>query len=113
MIGGAIARHTIVVLRAPLIDEGHGNEDFDWASASETESPGWAIDAGETAEDTAHRDGAAVEYTLRGPFAAGVLATDRVRLFGETYLIDGGIRRQPGPSAMTSHTIIRLTRWEG
>ena len=113
MIVGAVARHTITVLRAALVDDGHGNRDDDWTAAAEVESPGWAVDAGSPSEDRVNRDGASAAYTLRGPFAADVRHTDRVRLFGDTYLIDGGVLRQPGPSPITSHTIIRLIRWEG
>lgn len=113
MIGGAVARHSIDVLRAPLIDDGRGNRSPDWSNQTETASPGWAIDTAATAEDETHRTGDSISYTLRGPFAADVIATDRVRLFGETFQITGGVLRQPGPSALTSHTIIQLTRWEG
>ena len=113
MIGGLVARHAITVVRAPLVDDGRGNKARDWANAAEAPSPGWAVDAGATLDDTTNRDGASTEYTLRGPLAADVLATDRVRLFGDLYLIDGAVLRQPGVSPATSHTIIRLIRWEG
>lgn len=113
MIGGLVARHTITVVRAPLVDDGRGNRTRDWTAAVDLERPGWAIDSAGTAEDDTNRDGSSTEYTLRGPFAADVAATDRVRLFGDLYLIDGGVLRQPGPSPLTSHTILRLIRWEG
>lgn len=113
MIGGPVARHTVGIIRAPKIDDGHGNEDFDWGEQAETESHGWAVDAGATAEDTTNRDGDSIEYTLRGPYRADVLATDRVRFEGDVFLIEGAVMRQPGPSALTSHTIIRLIRWAG
>lgn len=113
MIGGVIARHPIVRVRAPLVDDGRGNLARDWDEATEATIPGWAVDVGSTVEDTVNRDGSAVEYTIRGPLAADVAATDRVRFMGGLYEIAGGVLRQPGPSALTSHTIIRLSLWEG
>jgi hypothetical protein len=113
VIGGAVARHRIDVIRAPLVDDGRGNKERDWANATERGLTGWAIDAGSTTEDEVNRDGSAVEYTIRGPFAADIAASDHVRLLGAVFEITGGILRQPGPSPLTSHTIIRLTRWEG
>lgn len=113
MIGGRTARHRIVRLRAPLADDGRGNQVRDWANAAEAPLSGWAIDAGATAEDTTNRDGSSVAYTLRGPVDADIKATDRARLFGETFLVDGGVTRQPGPTARTSHCIVQLILWEG
>ncbi|WP_425836958.1 hypothetical protein [Microbacterium sp. PA5] len=113
MITGAVARHSIVVVRAPLVDDGRGNETRDWVNATETTLHGWAVDAGSTIEDETNRDGSAVEYTIRGPYTADVVATDRVRLLGGLFQVTGGVMRQPGPSPLTSHTALRLTRWEG
>ena len=113
MIGGAVARHTIAVVRAPLVNDGRGNMTRDWSKASEHESKGWAIDAGPTAEDTTNRDGASIAYTLRGPFNADLLASDRVRLYGALYEVDGAVARQPGVSAATSHSVVSLVAWEG
>lgn len=113
MIGGTVDRHTITVVRAPLVDDGRGNLTRDWANAAEFALPGWGIDAGSTAEDETNRDGSQTGYTLRGPIAADVDPQDRVRLFGDLFVIDGGVLRQPGPSSITDHCIIRLERWEG
>lgn len=113
MIGGRVARHTLTRVRAPLVDDGRGNQTRDWAHATETDLHGWAIDTGAAGEDTTNRDADSVEYVVRGPYAADIEATDRVRLFGALYEVEGGVLRQPGPSSRTSHTIVRLTRWEG
>lgn len=112
MIGGQVARHSIVVVRAPLVEDVRGAY-RDWSKAVESPSGGWAIDTGAAGEDTTNRDGSSTEYTLRGPFAADIEATDRVRLFGDLYEVSGGVLRQPGATPVTSHTIISLTRWEG
>lgn len=113
MIGGLVARHALTVRRAPLIDDGRGNEVRDWQSAADHASPGWAIDAGDTTEDTDHRDGSSVSYTCRGPILADVLGSDRVVLFGDEFEVFGNVVKQPGATPVTSHCIIRLTRWEG
>lgn len=113
MIGGQVDRHEIIVRRAPLVDDGRGNMASDWGAAVDTPSGGWGIDASGSADDTANRDGASNTYTLRGPFAADVRSTDRVVLFGEVFVISGGVQRQPGVTPRTSHTLIVLTRWEG
>lgn len=113
MIGGRVARHTIVVVRAPLVDDGRGNQARDWSQASEFESPGWAVDVGASGEDTVNRDGESIEYTIRGPFNADLLGSDRVRLLGGLYRVAGAVGRQPGVSAATSHSVARLVNWEG
>lgn len=113
MIGGIVAKQTITIQRAPVIDDGRGNLTPDWSSVTETPSPGWAVDAGDTSEDTTNRDGASVSYTLRGPWNVDVRGSDRVVMFGDVYEVFGDVLRQPGPTQLTSHVIVRLTRWEG
>jgi len=112
VIGGRIARHTLTRRRAPLVDDGHGNRRRDWAAAVDVDLPGWAVDEAGATEDTTNRDGSSVAYILRGPFTADIETTDRAVLFGDVFEVTG-VGRQPGPTALTSHTIVRLTRWEG
>ena len=112
MIGGRVARHTLGILRAAETSDGRRTV-RDWPNATTTPSPGWALDVGDTAVDNAQREGGSVAYTARGPFDADVQQTDRVVILGETFLIDGAVVRQPGPTARTSHTILRLVRWVG
>lgn len=113
MIGGPTARHSLVIVRAALVDDGRGNETRDWASPTRKTSPGWGVDIGNTLGDTQNRDGYSIAYTVRGPFNADVDGRDRVELFGDTYEITGGAQRQPGASALTSHTILLLVKWVG
>lgn len=108
-----VQRHAIGVVRAPLVDDGRGNKRRDWAAAKEHESKGWGVDVGAGETDAVNRDGAAIEYTIRGPLDADVLPSDRVRLLGSLYLIDGPVSRQPGVTALTSHSVVRLIAWEG
>lgn len=113
MISGVVARHTLTVRRAPLVDDGRGNMTRDWSASADHASAGWAVDAGDTTEDTVNRDGASVAYTCRGPWGADIAAGDRVVLFGELFEITGGVLQQPGPSPVTSHVIVKLTNWTG
>lgn len=115
MIGGRVARHTLTRKRPVFVDDGRGALVPDWsqAPASTAAIEGWALDAGNTLEDTQNRDGALIQWTARGPIGADVDRFDRIVVLGDEFEIDGGVRRQPGPSARTSHMILLLKRWEG
>lgn len=109
----SVFREKITRIRPGSVDDGHGNQEADWGSSSELTIAGWAIDAGDTTADRVNREGSSVAYTIRGPVDADVRAGDRVRWSGDVYLIDGDVLRQPGPTARTSHSIIRLVKWRG
>lgn len=113
MIGGLVARHTIGRERPELVDDGRGGQEPDFTDATVVDLPGWALDAGDTTADAEHRDGALIQWTARGPFLADVKRHDRITVFGEQFLIDGAVIRQPGPTPRTSHTILKLKAWEG
>jgi len=113
MIVGVVARHTIARERPQMVDDGRGGTEADFTDAESINLPGWALDAGNTLADEQNRDGALIQWTARGPFAADVERHDRIIVFGDRFQIDGGVRRQPGPTATTSHTILLLKMWEG
>lgn len=113
MIGGLVAKETITRLRADRVSNGYGGFEDDWSDPDESDIPGWGVDAGGTVADLDRREGAQVQYTLRGPVAADVRRGDRVRWNGEVYTVDGRPRVQPGPTALTSHLIVQLILWEG
>lgn len=113
MIIGTVASHTVQVVRAVMVDDGRGNESPSWGSASKTPSEGWAIDAGNTAENLDGRDSDTAEWTIRGPFNADVRPTDRIELLGATCSIIGAVMRQPGATDLTSHTLLRLKQVTG
>ncbi|QPE04129.1 hypothetical protein IT882_13105 [Microbacterium schleiferi] len=102
-----------MIVRAPRVDDGRGNEAWDWANAVERESEGWAVDVGAGSKDTQNRDGDSIAYTIRGPLDADLRATDRVRLYGVLHEVTGGVGRQMGATARTSHTVAALAAWEG
>lgn len=113
MIGGRVARHSIGRERPARVPDGRGGHKSDFTDAEVVELRGWALDAGPTTRDDVNRDGAEIVWTARGPMSADVDRFDRITVLGETFQIDGAVRRQPGPSARTSHTILLLKKWEG
>lgn len=96
-----------------MVDDGRGGLEADFAGVSPVELDGWALDAGATVKDLQNRDGASISWTARGPITADVERHDRITVFGERFQINGDVVRQPGPTALTSHTILLLERWEG
>lgn len=106
----------VLRVRAPLIVDPHNPDDAgerDWANAVTSSLGGWGVSAGGTEEDLNRRDGVEVAYTIRGAFDADVESSDRIVLFGDTFEIDGGVLRQPSPTGITAHTILKLKRWAG
>ena len=104
---------TVIRKRAPLVDDGQGGEERDWSAAVSEDIGGWGVSAGGTDEDESRREGSRVDYVIRGPFDADVHPSDRIVLFGEEFEIDGGVLRQPSPTGLAAHSIVRLRRWEG
>lgn len=96
-----------------MVDNGRGGLEADFTNATVAPLAGWALDAGSTIADLQNRDGAAIRWTARGPYAADVERHDRITVLGEQFKIDGAVVRQPGPSERTSHTILLLVNWEG
>lgn len=113
MISGLVARHTLGRERPTMVDDGRGGLEPDFTGVTSVPLPGWALDAGSTLADAQNRDGALIQWTARGPYTADVERHDRITVFGEQFQIDGAVRRQPGPSPLTSHTILLLKTWEG
>lgn len=113
MISGLVARHTISRERPLKVPISRGGFSYDFSGAVAEQLSGWAIDSGSTAEDLENRDGAETEFTLRGPFTADVDRHDRITIFGTQYRIEGAVRKQPGPTELTSHIIFTVKRWDG
>lgn len=113
MITGLTSRHTIQRERPTPVSDGRGGIEYDFSGAVLVDLAGWALDAGATVEDLQNRDGAEITWTARGPYGADVERHDRITVFGIQYRIDGAVRRQPGPTDLTSHTILALASWEG
>jgi hypothetical protein len=109
----AVFRHSITRLRSSTVVDRRDNVVVDGPPVP-VELFGWAIDAGDTRDPSGEgRDGDVIEYTLRGPFAADVLSSDRLVVLGLECTIVGAVLRQPGVSPATSHTIVGVRRVEG
>lgn len=113
MIGGLVARHTVEIVRPTFTESGRGNQVADWENATRVESRGWAVDAGDTTENLDGRESTTAQWTIRGPFGADVRPSDHVVLLGIECEIVGDVLRQPGVTASTSHTILRLRNVTG
>lgn len=96
-----------------MVPDGRSGREASFQGVQKVDLHGWALDAGDTRRDAVNRDGALIQWTARGPFTADVERHDRITVFGERFQIDGGVIRQPGPTSLTSHTILSLAKWAG
>jgi hypothetical protein len=109
-----VFNQTITRRRAPSSTNSRGEVVRSWDSAVDAPLSGWALDAGDTSEVNDGRDGIVRVWTARcRSLTVDLVDSDRVVVFGVEYLIDGAVLRQPGPSSMTSHTILRLVHVDG
>lgn len=108
----AIFRHDIGVLRPTVVVDGSGDDKLVYPDLA-TPTGGWAIDTTGTQEDTDGRSGTISRMTVRRRGAPVVLASDRLVWLGAVYEIEGDVQYQPGPSALTSHTIVSLKLAKG
>jgi hypothetical protein len=111
-----IFNQPLVRLRAEATTDRYGNTvPGSWDDPERFAIGLWAIDAGDTSERIENRDSSVVDYTARrrGDISLALKTSDRVEWRGEAYTIVGDIRYQPGPSRLTSHSILRLRRAEG
>lgn len=106
------ATASIVRERAQLVDDGHGNEEFDWSGdLDRLPIDGCSVQPGVTAEDAQHRDAALIAFTVWAPAGIDVESTDRVSLSGTPFEIDGEPERWE--TGILDHTKLYLKRWEG
>lgn len=112
----SFAHQSIIRVRAALLPrDARGNQVRDWANAPEFPIEGCVVFPGATAELTAGRDSALIQFTVIAPAGADVLPTDRIKLPGSdrTYDIDGEPGRWPSPTGGVSSTVLLLKKWEG
>ena len=113
MIPGLTARHTLMRERPTMVDDGRGGLEPDFTGTTAVPLTGWALDPGVTVKDMVNRDAGNITWTARGPHTADVERHDRIIIAGDQYKINGEVVRYPGPTPMTSHTILLLERWSG
>lgn len=88
----SFATQTITVQRAPMVDD-HGTDVPDWTDPDEHDETGCSVQPAPGTEDLIGRDQITTIWTVYAPLAADVLTTDRVVYQGDTFEVDGPIRR--------------------
>lgn len=107
----SFATQSIIRLRPPVIDDGHGNDvpDPDLDNATPLTITGCSVQPGASFEDRANREATLTAWTVYAPVDADVRATDAVRYEGTDYRVDGDPQRWPN----VQHSVILLQHWEG
>jgi hypothetical protein len=106
----SFATETLTRLRAPLVLD-HGSMVADWDAATEATLTGWTLQPGAPVEDLQNREAVRVDWTAYGPYAADVIATDRIRLPSGDYSVIGEPERWKSPTGRISSTKLLLQRW--
>jgi hypothetical protein len=105
---------TIVVLRAPLVDDpDYGNQVPDWPNATETTVTGCRVQPERGSDYTIDREAVLTRWRLFAPPTIDLLATDRVRHDGVDYDVEGSVERWPSPTNALAHVEARLRRVDG
>ena len=52
-------------------------------------------------------------YTLYAPISADIIAGDRIAFDGQTYAINGDIRKWQSPAGNMAHLVVNLMRYSG
>lgn len=104
------AAQTVTVLRATTVTD-HGSERRNWSSPTLHDIAGCVVVPVVGAEDEAHRDAITTVQIVHAPVGADVVDTDRVRVAGVVYDIDGPVRRFE--SGVLDHLEIPLRHVEG
>lgn len=95
--------HSVEGLRAPLVTDTKGNQIRDWANAA-VRGPwaGW-VQPDRTAELSLNQSRVVSRYRIFLEPAASVAATDRVRVNGVVYQVDGDIEPWVTPYGVDHH----------
>lgn len=108
---------TITRLRAPLVADPYSGAltARDWANAVSVEILGFAVDPGGSREShTVNREQITTTPTLYGPYAADVVASDRVVAAGATWEVTGNAANWGNPfTGRTPGSVWQLERVEG
>jgi len=106
-------RDTITVLRAPLVDDGYGNQVPDWSNPSRTEVTGCRLQPERAADYVLDREAVTTRWRLFAPASIDLRSTDRVEHNGVVYEVDGSPERWPSPTKRLAHVEVLLRRTEG
>lgn len=107
---------TATVKRAVLVDDGRGNQVFDWPNATSTPYPRCAVALGRDVAEifTGDRDAVPSDLVVFMPAGTDVVATDRLEVRGRTYEVDGEPFDWISPFSGTGFgVVVRCNRVEG
>ncbi|MEV8134297.1 hypothetical protein [Microbacterium aurantiacum] len=109
----SFASLTVVRLRYPVRDD-YGVEVPDY-SATPTEAviEGCWYEPTSSAESRDGRSAVRTGYTIDAPADVDVRSTDRIRIAGVEYDVEGDPLAVPSPTGMLASTRITATNWEG
>lgn len=86
----------------------------DWDHVDEVEIGSCSMQPATTSLDEDGRVLGIVDgYTLYAPFGADIVAGDRIWFEGETYQINGDVRRWKSPAGTVAHLVVNLMRYSG
>ncbi|AYF29307.1 hypothetical protein CSH63_17915 [Micromonospora tulbaghiae] len=110
------AGETVTVVRAPLVDDGYGNQARDWPAAARTPHDGCAVAQGSRGGEAFTGDRNAVLSDLQVFMRPGadVVATDRLEVRGRTYEVVGEPFDWSSPfTGVRFGTVVYCNRVEG
>lgn len=97
-------------VRAPLADDGHGNDAPDWDNAATSTLSGCRFQPISVDEALEHRFEAHIEARLLGPSGMDVTFLDRITYGGVTYEVVGPPMSNRSPTGAAAHTELLLRR---
>ena len=105
------ATRTVTRLRAPLRDDGRGNQIPDWPHAVAENIAGCSVQPGGTSENLKNRHTVEVAYSIIMPADTDILATDHVRIDGADFAVVGEPARWT--SGVLDHVQFEVRKWDG
>lgn len=104
---------TVTVLRAASTADRYGDLTTDWSSPGQIDVGNCRVLPMAGAEVIVDRDQIVRRWLLFAPPSADIIETDRVRVNGRDYEIDGTVRRWLSPSGRLAHLEADLKLVEG
>ena len=104
--------HIVVILRAPLVSDGKGNQIRDWANPVGATAAAWVQPQG-TTEQALNQDRVVSRWRIFIEPTADIVATDRVSWNGLTFQVDGEIQTWDDPRGNAHHREGLLRRVTG
>lgn len=104
---GSIGFESVTLVRAPMVPDGLGNTVPDWDAASETPMFG-IVTPGASVEYHGETDATLIRWTVLTAPDAGVVSTDRMRVRGGLYEVEGQPEAWASPAGGLNHLSVAL-----